>query len=77
MVHCGSAFEPGASRLPYYTSPMTAPDVISARAVWQQNTKKTKITIKQVKSHKVKAQFNIKGKKYLTSSMAVPIIVEV
>jgi len=56
---------------------MTAPDVISARAVWQQNTKKTKITIKQVKSHKVKAQFNIKGKKYLTSSMAVPIIVEV
>ena len=39
----GSVFEPGASRLPYYyTPPVTAPDVIGARAVWQQ-IKRTKV----------------------------------
>jgi len=33
QVHCGSAFEPGASGLPYYcTSHVTVPDV------WRQNT---------------------------------------
>ena len=43
MVHCGSAFKPGASGLPYYcTPPFTVPDVIGARAVWQQNTHKKK-----------------------------------
>jgi len=37
MVHCGSAFEPGASGLPYYcTPPVIAPDVIGAKAVWRQ-----------------------------------------
>ena len=41
-VHCGSAFEPGASGLPYYcTPPITVPAVNGARAVWWQNTKKT------------------------------------
>jgi len=40
-VHCGSAFEPGASRLPYYcTPPACVPDVIGALAVWQQSQKK-------------------------------------
>jgi len=40
MVHCGGAFEPGTSGLPYYCTPLvTAPDVIGARAVWRQNTK--------------------------------------
>jgi len=34
MVHCGSAFEPGASGLPYYGTP---PVVIGALAVWRQN----------------------------------------
>jgi len=33
-VHCGSAFESGASRLPYYcTPPVCVPDVIGALAV--------------------------------------------
>jgi len=42
-VHCGSAFEPGASRLPYYcTPPVTVPAIIGARAVWRQNTKQKK-----------------------------------
>ena len=41
MVHCGSAFEPGASGLPYYcTPPLTVADVIGARAVWRQNNQK-------------------------------------
>ena len=39
MVHCGSAFEPGASGLPYYcTPPVCVPDVMGALAVWRQNT---------------------------------------
>jgi len=41
MVHCGSAFEPGASGLPYFcTPPVSVPDVIGALAVWRQNNKK-------------------------------------
>ena len=37
QVHCGSAFEPGASGLPYYcTSHVTVPDV------WRQNTHQKK-----------------------------------
>jgi len=40
-VHCGSAFEPGASGLPHYcTPPVNVPDVIGALAVWQQNNQK-------------------------------------
>jgi len=40
-VHCGSAFEPGASGLPYYcTPPVCVPDVIGALAVWWQNNQK-------------------------------------
>jgi len=40
-VHCGSAFEPGASGLPYYFTPLLCvPDAIGALAVWRQ--KKTK-----------------------------------
>jgi len=39
-VHCGSAFEPGASGLPYYcTPPVFVPDVIAPLAVWQHNNK--------------------------------------
>ena len=39
--HCGSAFEPGASGLPYYcTAPVCALAVIGALAVWWQNIKK-------------------------------------
>jgi len=42
-VHCGSAFEPGASGLPYYcTTPVCVPVVIDALAVWQQNSQKIK-----------------------------------
>jgi len=40
-VHCGSAFELGASRLPHYcTPPECVPDVIGVIAVWRHNTKK-------------------------------------
>jgi len=35
-VHCGSAFEPGGSGLPYYcTPPVCVPDVFGALAVWR------------------------------------------
>jgi len=35
-VHCGSAFEPGTSGLPYYcTPPVCVPAVIGALAVWR------------------------------------------
>jgi len=38
-VHCGSAFEPGASGLPHYCTPhVCVPDVIGALAVWRQST---------------------------------------
>ena len=41
MVHCGSAFEPGASRLPYYcTPPLCVPAIIGALAVWRGGKKK-------------------------------------
>jgi len=44
MVHCGGAFEPGTSGLPYYcTPPVTAPDVICARAVWRQTKKQNQM----------------------------------
>jgi len=43
MVHCGSAFKPGAFGLPYYcTSPVCVPDVIGELAMWRQNTQKKK-----------------------------------
>ena len=43
MVHCGSAFEPGASGLPYYcTPPVCIPGVLGALAVWRHNNNKTK-----------------------------------
>jgi len=42
-VHCGSAFEPGASGLPYYcTPPVFVPGVIGGLAVWRHNNNKTK-----------------------------------
>jgi len=42
-VHCGSAFEPGASGLPYYcTPPVCVPAVIGGLAVWRHNNKKKK-----------------------------------
>jgi len=42
--HCGSAFEPGASGLPYYcTPPVYVPAVIGALPVWRHNPKKKKI----------------------------------
>jgi len=43
MVDCGSAFEPGASGLPYYcTPPVCVPAVIGALAVWRPNKNITK-----------------------------------
>jgi len=40
-MNCGSAFEPGASGLPYYcTPPVCVPDVLGALGVWRQNNKK-------------------------------------
>jgi len=42
-VHCGSAFEPGASGLPYHctgTPPVCVPAVLGTLAVWQYNKKK-------------------------------------
>jgi len=40
-VHCGSAFEPGGSGLPYYcTPPVRVPAVLCALAVWRLSTKK-------------------------------------
>jgi len=44
-VHCGNAFEPGASGLPYYCTPpvcQCVPAVLGALAVWRHNQKKTK-----------------------------------
>jgi len=42
-VHCGSAFEPGGSGLPYYcTPPVCVPAVLGALAVWRLSTNKTK-----------------------------------
>jgi len=50
-VHCGSAFEPGASGLPYYcTPPVCVPDVIGALAVWRQTTT---TTIKKVLTRRI------------------------
>ena len=43
MFHCGSAFEPGTSGLPYYCAPpVCVPAVIGALAVWRQNNNKKK-----------------------------------
>ena len=40
-MNCGSAFEPGASRLPYYcTSSVCVPDVLGVLGVWRQSNKK-------------------------------------
>ena len=42
-VYCGSAFEPGASGLPYYcTPPVCVPDEIGALALWRLQTKQNK-----------------------------------
>jgi len=39
-VHCGSAFEPGAPRLPYYfTPPVCVPAVMGGLAMWRHNNK--------------------------------------
>jgi len=66
MVHYVSAFEPGASGLPYYcTPPVTAPDEVSTRAVWWQNTKQKneKIYIKKNQNKKeTKGQHTIDGR---------------
>jgi len=41
LVHCGSAFQPGASRLHYYcTPPACLPAVLGALAVLRQNNQK-------------------------------------
>ena len=43
MVHCGSAFELGASGLPYHCAPLVCvPDVIAVLAVWRQNNQTKK-----------------------------------
>ena len=42
-IHCGSAFEPSASKLPYYCTPsVCVADALGALAVWRQNKNKTK-----------------------------------
>jgi len=42
-VHCGSAFEPGGSSLPYYcTPPVCVPAVLGALAVWRLSKTKQK-----------------------------------
>ena len=47
MVHCGIAFEPGASGLPYYcTPPVCIPAVFGALAVCRQNSKKKNSVLK-------------------------------
>jgi len=39
-VHCGSAFEPGTSGLPYScTPPVCVPDVLGALVVWRHIAK--------------------------------------
>ena len=44
-VHCGSAFEPGSSVLPYYCIPsVCVPVVLGALAVWRLSTKKKSLT---------------------------------
>jgi len=44
MIHCGSAFEPGASGLPHYcTPPVCVPAVLGAPAVWRQNNQKKNV----------------------------------
>jgi len=60
IVHCGSAFGPGASGLPYYYTPhVTAPHVIGARAVWRQNMPGgLRITHHQFKRSKLKCNIS-------------------
>jgi len=42
-VHCGSAFEPGGSGLPYYyTPPVCVPAVLGALAAWRLSQKEKK-----------------------------------
>ena len=54
MVHRGSAFEPGASGLPYYcTPPVCVSDVIDALAVWRQNTKNRKLHLERKRKCKL------------------------
>ena len=41
-VHCGSAFEPDASGLPYYCTPtVCVPDVLDTLALWRLTKQKT------------------------------------
>jgi len=54
QVHCGSAFEPGASWLPHYcTPPVCVPDVIRGLAVWRHTNKKKKGPDGQISSQPV------------------------
>jgi len=49
MVHCRSAFEPGASSLPYYcTPPVCVPAVIGALAVWRQKNSSSDSELKRI-----------------------------
>ena len=49
MVHCGSAFKPGASEISYYcTPPVRVPAVIGGLAVWQPKNKKKTKTLKSL-----------------------------
>ena len=60
MVKCGSAFEPGASELPYYCSPpVCVPAVIGALAVWRQNNTKKKHVFSGLKIKSVRAKNKI------------------
>jgi len=51
-VHCGSAFEPGASVLPYYCKPpVCIPAVLGALAVWRHNSWKCSISLPNPRLH--------------------------
>jgi len=62
-VHCGSAFEPGASGLRYYcTPPVCVPDVLGALAVWRQNIKKNNQS--QIRRHVPTRPLQVMSLKY-------------
>ena len=69
-VHCGSAFEPSGSGLPYYcTPPVCVPAVLDALAVWRLQTK----TKQKVLVPKVNPPVTLKPKLIYQSIMYIPL----
>jgi len=61
QVHFRSAFEPGASGLPYYyTPPVCVPAVIGGLAVWRHNNKKQIGSYELCTCHHVRFVFKTK-----------------